>query len=145
MGLVDPGEDGDCLLPTSRRRTACPRQGVRSRRPRTAYHSGQGRPSRSQSMRSNVCCMSKAWNTTNGTWWAPRLISELQGPAKRLVIGKKPDWVSFPGGVQVLLNTLRASLGKPQVSEMADYLTKYFHQTRRKSQGVHVGLHHPEV
>ena len=65
---------------------------------------------------------------------APRLISELQGPAKRLVIGKKPDWVSFPGGVQVLLNTLRASLGKPQVSEMADYLTKYFRQTRRKSQ-----------
>ena len=65
---------------------------------------------------------------------APRLISELQGPAKRLVIGKKPDWVSFPGGVRVLLNTLRASLGKPQVSEMADYLTKYFRQTRRKAQ-----------
>ena len=64
----------------------------------------------------------------------PRLISELQGPAKRLVVGKKADWVSFPGGVQVLLNALRASLGKPQVSEMADYLTKYFRQTRRKAQ-----------
>ncbi|CAE7350905.1 unnamed protein product [Symbiodinium sp. CCMP2592] len=65
---------------------------------------------------------------------APRLISELQGPAKRLVIGKKADWVSFAGGVRVLLDTLRASLGKPQVSEMADYLTKYFRQTRRKAQ-----------
>ena len=65
---------------------------------------------------------------------APRLISELQGPARRLVVGRKPDWVSFPGGVQVLLNALRASLGKPQVSEMADYLTKYFRQTRRKAQ-----------
>ena len=64
----------------------------------------------------------------------PRLISELQGPARRLVVGKKADWVSFPGGVQVLLNALRASLGKPQVSEMADYLTKYFRQTRRKAQ-----------
>ena len=65
---------------------------------------------------------------------APRLISELQGPARRLVLGRKPDWVSFDGGVQVLLTTLRASLGKPQVSELADYLTKYFKQTKRKSQ-----------
>ena len=65
---------------------------------------------------------------------APRLISELQGPARRLVVGKRADWVSFPGGVQVLLNALRASLGKPQVSEMADHLTKYFRQTRRKAQ-----------
>ncbi|CAE7275475.1 unnamed protein product [Symbiodinium sp. CCMP2456] len=65
---------------------------------------------------------------------APRLISELQGPAKRLVVGRRADWVSFPGGVQVLLNTLRASLGKPQVSELADHLTRYFRQTRRKAQ-----------
>ena len=64
----------------------------------------------------------------------PRLIGELQGPAKRLVLGKRPDWVSYPGGVQELLNTLRASLGPPQVSELADYLTRYFRQTRRKAQ-----------
>ena len=65
---------------------------------------------------------------------APRLIGELQGPAKRLVLGKRPDWVSYAGGVQELLNTLRASLGPPQVSELADYLTRYFRQTRRKPQ-----------
>ena len=64
----------------------------------------------------------------------PRLIGELQGPAKRLVLGKRPDWVSYPGGIQELLNTLRASLGPPQVSELADYLTRYFRQTRRKAQ-----------
>ncbi|CAE7937367.1 rps4x [Symbiodinium sp. KB8] len=64
----------------------------------------------------------------------PRLLSELQGPAKRLVVGRSPDWVSFPGGVQLLLSTLRASLGRPQVSELADFLTKYFKQTRRRSQ-----------
>ncbi|CAE7273716.1 RE1 [Symbiodinium sp. CCMP2592] len=63
----------------------------------------------------------------------PRLIGELQGPAKRLVLGKRPDWVSYAGGVTELLNTLRASLGPPQVSELADYLTKYFRQTRRKA------------
>ena len=63
----------------------------------------------------------------------PRLIGELQGPAKRLVLGKRPDWVSYAGGVIDLLNTLRASLGPPQVSELADYLTKYFRQTRRKA------------
>ncbi|CAE7241426.1 RE1 [Symbiodinium sp. CCMP2592] len=65
---------------------------------------------------------------------APRLISELQGPAKRLVVGRRPDWVSYDGGVTVLLSTLRASLGKPQVSELADFLTRYFKQTRRRSQ-----------
>ena len=64
----------------------------------------------------------------------PRLISELQGPAKRLVVGKRPDWVSYDGGVAVLLSTLRASLGRPQVSELADFLTRYFKQTRRRSQ-----------
>lgn len=64
----------------------------------------------------------------------PRLISELQGPAKRLVVGKRPDWVSYDGGVATLLATLRASLGRPQVSELADFLTRYFKQTRRRSQ-----------
>ena len=65
---------------------------------------------------------------------APRLIAELQGPAKRLVVGRRPDWVSYDGGVAELLATLRASLGKPQISELADFLTRYFKQTRRRSQ-----------
>ncbi|CAE7199694.1 unnamed protein product [Symbiodinium microadriaticum] len=64
----------------------------------------------------------------------PKLLSEPQGPAKRSVVGRKPNWMSFPGGVNLLLSTLRASLGRPQVLELADFLTKYFKQTRRRNQ-----------
>ena len=62
----------------------------------------------------------------------PRLVSELTGTARRHIIGKKPDWVSFPGGVQHLLNHLRQALGRPQISDMTDHLNKYFKSTRRK-------------
>ena len=43
----------------------------------------------------------------------PRLINELIGTAKRFVVGKRPEWVSFNG-------------------EVADFLTKYFKQSRRR-------------
>ena len=62
----------------------------------------------------------------------PRLIGELQGAARRLVVGKPADWVSYPGGVQVLLDSLRASLGKPKVSDLAEQLNKYFKQSKRR-------------
>ena len=45
----------------------------------------------------------------------PRLISELTGAARRFIIGKKADWVSYNGGVQKLLGHLRANLGLPQI------------------------------
>ena len=51
----------------------------------------------------------------------PRLVAELQEPAKRLVVGQRPNWVSFGGGVDALMKHLRASLGGPQVSEATDY------------------------
>ena len=59
---------------------------------------------------------------------APRLVGELQGAAKRLVVGQRPDWVSFNGGVQHLLQHLRRCLGKPQVPE----LTELFKNSKRK-------------
>ena len=64
---------------------------------------------------------------------APRVIAELQGTARKVITGKPADWVSYSGGLRELLNTLRASLGKPQVSEVADFLNKYFRGSRRKS------------
>ena len=63
---------------------------------------------------------------------APRVIAELQGTAKRVIAGKPATWVSYHGGLKELLDTLRASLGKPQVSEIADYLNKYFRGSRRR-------------
>eukprot|EP00435_Cladocopium_sp_Y103_P055044 s512_g18.t1 len=62
----------------------------------------------------------------------PRLVSELTGTARRFIIGKRPDWVSFNGGVQYLLEHLRAALGRPQISDMTDHLNRYFKATKRK-------------
>ncbi|CAE7649132.1 unnamed protein product [Symbiodinium sp. CCMP2592] len=62
----------------------------------------------------------------------PRLVAALQGAARRMVVGRPVGWVSFPGGVEVLLQYLRGCLGRPQVSEMTDYLSQYFRHSRRK-------------
>ncbi|CAE7735180.1 RE1, partial [Symbiodinium sp. CCMP2456] len=63
---------------------------------------------------------------------APRLLSELQGSARRLVVGQPADWVSFAGGVDHLLSHLRRCLGKPQVPELTELLAKYFKNSRRR-------------
>jgi len=62
----------------------------------------------------------------------PRLVSELTGTARRFIIGKRPSWVSFNGGVQYLLEHLRGALGRPQISDMTDHLNRYFKATKRK-------------
>lgn len=62
----------------------------------------------------------------------PRLQAELQGTAKKLVVGKRPDWLSFAGGVEHLLDYLRQRLGKPQIPDLSDYLNQYFRQSKRK-------------
>ena len=62
----------------------------------------------------------------------PKLINELTGTARRFVLAQEPDWVSFQGGVQVLLDHLRKNLGLPQMSEMSDYMAKYFRYSKRK-------------
>ena len=64
----------------------------------------------------------------------PRLISELSGAAKRMVAGKHPVWVSRYDGVRILLEFLRQCLGKPQIPEMTEHLTRYFKSCRRKAQ-----------
>ena len=68
----------------------------------------------------------------------PKLQSELTGAAKRLVVGQRPDWISFSGGVETLLSHLRRCLGKPQMPELTDLLGKYFKGTRRR-QGEPMG------
>ena len=62
----------------------------------------------------------------------PRLVSELAGTARRYIVGKRPDWVSFNGGVRYLLDHLRQALGRPQISDMTDHLNRYFKNTKRK-------------
>ena len=62
----------------------------------------------------------------------PKLINELAGTARRFVLAQEPDWVSFQGGVPVLLDHLRKNLGLPQMSEMSDYMAKYFRYSKRK-------------
>ena len=62
----------------------------------------------------------------------PRLQQELTGTARRFVMSMKPGWISHEGGVQKLLDHLRRHLGQPQLSEMSEYMSKYFKQTRRK-------------
>ncbi len=62
----------------------------------------------------------------------PRLVSELTGSAKKHILGKRPDWLSFSGGVERLLQHLRQALGRPQIAEMSDHLNRYFKATKRK-------------
>ena len=54
------------------------------------------------------------------------MIQEMSGTARKLVTGKRPDWLSFNGGVA------RRSLGRPQIPELSEYLNKYFKQSRRR-------------
>ena len=63
---------------------------------------------------------------------APRLIGELSGTARKYVAGKRPDWVSFPGGVSHLMQHLRRSLGKPQIPELSEHLNRFFKNSRRR-------------
>ena len=44
----------------------------------------------------------------------------------------KPGWISYDGGVDLLLTHLRRHLGQPQLTEMSEYLGRYFKQSRRK-------------
>ena len=63
----------------------------------------------------------------------PKLQNALEGAALRLVVGKRPDWLSDNGGVDRLLNHLRQCLGKPQMPELRDLLSKYFRSSKRKA------------
>ena len=62
----------------------------------------------------------------------PRLVGELSGPAKKHVMGKRPDWLSYSGGVGHLMQHLRSCLGRPTIPEMTDYLNRYFRASKRK-------------
>lgn len=62
-------------------------------------------------------------------WSSPS--GELSGIARKYVVGKRHDWLSYAGGVEHLLRHLRSSLGRPQLPELSEYLTKYFRQSRR--------------
>ena len=72
-----------------------------------------------------------------GTAWekrylcGPKLAAVLTGSAKRHVSGKNPSWLSHGRGV--LLDHLRMSLGRPQVSDLTDHLSRYFKGSRRRS------------
>ncbi|CAE7511973.1 unnamed protein product, partial [Symbiodinium pilosum] len=63
----------------------------------------------------------------------PKLQNALEGAALRLVVGKRPDWLSDAGGVNRLLAHLRQCLGKPQMPELTDLLSRYFRMTKRKA------------
>lgn len=62
----------------------------------------------------------------------PKLVAELSGPARKHVTGKRPEWLSYDGGVSHLLRHLRDCLGRPTIPEMTDYLNKYFRMSRMK-------------
>ena len=65
----------------------------------------------------------------------PKVAANLTGAAKRYVAGRHPSWLSHSKGVEDLLAHLRASLGRPQVSDLTDHLSRYFKGSRRRSGG----------
>ena len=64
----------------------------------------------------------------------PRLVAELTGAAKRMVAGRHPGWVAHYNGVQVLMDHLRGQLGRPQIPELTEHLSRYFKHCKRKAQ-----------
>ena len=54
----------------------------------------------------------------------PKIVAELQGTARRFVLGKPPDWVSHQKGF--------GNLGLPQLPELTEHLTRFFKQGHRK-------------
>ncbi|CAE7691047.1 RE1 [Symbiodinium sp. CCMP2592] len=64
----------------------------------------------------------------------PKILAELTGSARRLVAGKTATWLSYNGGVGELLRHLRSCLGRPQISELSEYLNRYFKHSRRRPQ-----------
>ena len=63
---------------------------------------------------------------------APRLIAELGGTARKFVVGKRPEWVSYNGGVAYFLGHLRKHLGRPQIPELSEHLNEYFKHSKRQ-------------
>ena len=63
----------------------------------------------------------------------PRLAAELTGAARRLVSGRSPDWLSDNDGVKRLMAHLRQCLGKAQIAELTEQLSKFFKGSRRRS------------
>ena len=63
----------------------------------------------------------------------PKLAAKLTGAAKRLVAGRPADWLSHPDGVRRLMNHLRTSLGKPQIAELTEQLSRFFKGSRRRA------------
>ena len=63
----------------------------------------------------------------------PKLAAELTGAARRLVAGRHPEWLSHNDGVRRLTDHLRASLGKPQLSELTEQLSRFFKGSRRRA------------
>eukprot|EP00435_Cladocopium_sp_Y103_P056856 s442_g19.t1 len=69
----------------------------------------------------------------------PALLEEFAEawPAKRVLLGRPADWLSFDGGVRRLLEELRVGRGQPKVPEMSELLMKYFKGTKRiKGEGM---------
>ncbi len=62
----------------------------------------------------------------------PRIANELKGPARRILIGRRADWLSYEGGVRALVSALREERGQPKIPEMSELLLKYFKGTRRQ-------------
>ena len=62
----------------------------------------------------------------------PRIASELRGPARRVLLGRSADWLSYDGGVRLLIEVLREERGQPKIPEMSELLMKYFKGTRRQ-------------
>ena len=65
---------------------------------------------------------------------APRLKAELQGAARRLILGQPATFAAHDQGVDELLQFLRLRLGKAQMPELSEWLNRYFRSTKRKAQ-----------
>ena len=101
-------------------------------RSRDGVPSWDGEPSTWTEYRRAALLFVESTKWSNRYLCGPRLATELSGPAKASIAGKKPTWLSREDGVQRLLTHLQTAISEPVLPEVGNALRAYFKTLRRR-------------
>ena len=101
-------------------------------RSRDGVPSWDGEPSTWTEYRRAALLFVESTKWSNRYLCGPRLATELSGPAKASIAGKKPTWLSREDGMQRLLTHLQTAISEPVPPEVGNALRAYFKTLRRR-------------
>lgn len=99
-----------------------------------ASHSGVETLEAIGNMKRQRCCGASPFPITSAISVDPRscVTGELSRTACKLIVGKRPGWLSHAGAVAQLTQHLRKSLGRPHIPELTEHPNCYFRVSGRK-------------